>query len=67
MRLCRFDDNRLGVVEGSQIRDVTAALDLLPRQGYPFPTHDLLIEHLDRVIERARTLLPPLPSPPPRK
>jgi 2-keto-4-pentenoate hydratase/2-oxohepta-3-ene-1,7-dioic acid hydratase in catechol pathway len=58
MRLCRFDDNRLGVVDGPIIRDVTAALDVLPRQGYPFPAHDILVEHLDRVGDRARALLP---------
>ena len=57
MRLCRFNDNRLGIVEGPTVRDVTAALEVLPKQGYPFPTHDLLIEHLDRIVERARTLL----------
>ena len=56
MRLCRFNDNHLGIVEGSIVRDVTAALDVLPSQGYPFPTHDLLVEHLDRIVERARTL-----------
>src|SRR5262245_30916809 len=58
MRLCRFDDNRLGVVEVSQVRDVTAVLDPLPKPGYPFPTHDLLVDHLDRIVEHARTLLP---------
>jgi 2-keto-4-pentenoate hydratase/2-oxohepta-3-ene-1,7-dioic acid hydratase in catechol pathway len=58
MRLCRFDDDRLGVVDGPIIRDVTAALDLLPRQGYPFPAHDLLVEHLDRIVDHARTLMP---------
>ena len=58
MRLCRFNDNRLGIVEGVTVRDVTAALEVLPKQGYPFPAHDLLIEHLDRIVERARTLLP---------
>jgi 2-keto-4-pentenoate hydratase/2-oxohepta-3-ene-1,7-dioic acid hydratase in catechol pathway len=58
MRLCRFDDNRLGVVDGSTIRDVTAALDVLPRQSYPYPTHDVLVEHLDRVVDRARNLSP---------
>ena len=58
MRLCRFNDNHLGIVEGSIVRDVTAALDVLPSQGYPFPTHDLLVEHLDRIVERARTLAP---------
>ena len=58
MRLCRFNDHRLGIVEGATVRDVTAALEVLPKQDYPFPTHDLLIEHLDRIVERARTLLP---------
>jgi 2-keto-4-pentenoate hydratase/2-oxohepta-3-ene-1,7-dioic acid hydratase in catechol pathway len=58
MRFCRFDDNRLGVVDGPIIRDVTAALDVLPRQDYPFPTHDIFIEQLARVIDRARTLAP---------
>jgi 2-keto-4-pentenoate hydratase/2-oxohepta-3-ene-1,7-dioic acid hydratase in catechol pathway len=58
MRLCRFDDNRLGVVEGAHVRDVTAALDLLPKRAYPFPAHDVLIEHLDRVVEGARALIP---------
>jgi 2-keto-4-pentenoate hydratase/2-oxohepta-3-ene-1,7-dioic acid hydratase in catechol pathway len=56
MRFCRFDDNRLGVVDGPIIRDVTPVLDVLPRQCYPFPTHDLLIEHLDDVVDRARAL-----------
>ena len=58
MRLCRFDDNRLGIVDGSIIRDVTAALDVLPGHGYPFPVHDVLVAHLDRVMDRARTLSP---------
>ena len=62
MRLCRFDDNRLGIVDGSVVRDVTPALDVLPRQSYPFPSHDVLVAHLDQVIERARTLGPTAPT-----
>jgi 2-keto-4-pentenoate hydratase/2-oxohepta-3-ene-1,7-dioic acid hydratase in catechol pathway len=58
MRLCRFDDNRLGVVEGPIVRDVTAALDAVPTRGYPYPMHDVLVEHLDRVLPRARALMP---------
>jgi 2-keto-4-pentenoate hydratase/2-oxohepta-3-ene-1,7-dioic acid hydratase in catechol pathway len=58
MRLCRFNENRLGIVDGLLIRDVTPALEVLPRQTYPFPSHDLLVEHLNRVVERARALLP---------
>jgi 2-keto-4-pentenoate hydratase/2-oxohepta-3-ene-1,7-dioic acid hydratase in catechol pathway len=58
MRLCRFDDNRLGIVDGPIVRDVTAALDAVPAQGYPYPMHDVLVEHLDRVLPRARALMP---------
>ena len=31
MRFCRFGDGRLGLVEGDIVRDVTAALDVLPQ------------------------------------
>jgi hypothetical protein len=30
MRVCRYDDDRLGLVEGDQVADVSGALDLLP-------------------------------------
>ena len=55
MKLCRYDD-RLGLVEGDTVRDVTAALDLLPGARYPLPCHDLMIEHLDAVAAAARTI-----------
>jgi 2-keto-4-pentenoate hydratase/2-oxohepta-3-ene-1,7-dioic acid hydratase in catechol pathway len=61
LRLCRFDDNRLGIVEGESVRDVTAALDVLPQARYPFPTHDVLIAHLDDVTARAKALAPSAP------
>jgi 2-keto-4-pentenoate hydratase/2-oxohepta-3-ene-1,7-dioic acid hydratase in catechol pathway len=47
MRLCRFGENRLGLVEGGRIRDVTAALDALPACRYPFPRFDLMVASLD--------------------
>ena len=64
MRLCRFDENRLGVIEGdpstalgaSSLRDVTAALDVLPQVRYPLPTHDPLIANLPQVLARAKTI-----------
>ena len=56
MRFCRFGDGRLGLVEDSQVRDVTTALDVLPTYRYPFPTHDLFIANLDKIIDRVRTI-----------
>ena len=62
MRLCRFGDGRLGVVEGANVKDVTQALDVLPKYSYPFPGYDLLIANLDKVVERARSLAAGAPS-----
>jgi 2-keto-4-pentenoate hydratase/2-oxohepta-3-ene-1,7-dioic acid hydratase in catechol pathway len=56
MRFCRFGDGRLGMVEGTIVRDVTAALDVLPRFSYPLPQHDVFIANLDAVATRARAL-----------
>jgi len=61
VRFCRFGDGRLGVVEGSQVRDVTAALDALPTYRYPLPAHDVMIANLAEIRERVRTLAPTAP------
>jgi 2,4-diketo-3-deoxy-L-fuconate hydrolase len=49
MRLCRFADNRLGLVEGDRVKDVTAALDVLPGVRYPLPPYDLMVAHLPKL------------------
>jgi 2,4-diketo-3-deoxy-L-fuconate hydrolase len=56
MKLCRFNDNHLGVVEGDRVIDVTAALDVLPAARYPFPPHDLMIANLPAVRAEASKL-----------
>src|SRR5207247_6873747 len=56
MRFCRFGDGRVGLLEDSNVRDVTPALDVLPVYRYPLPPHDVFIANLDRVAERARAI-----------
>ena len=56
MRFCRFGEGRLGLVEGAAVRDVTAALDVLPAVRYPLPAYDPFIANLNKVAERARAL-----------
>jgi len=46
MKLCRFDDNRIGVVLEDGVHDVTGVLSRLPAVSYPLPKHDLLIANL---------------------
>ena len=64
MRLCRFGDGRLGMVEDSSVRDVTAALDVLPSYRYPLPAHDVFIANLDQVVARVRAIAASAPSVP---
>src|SRR3982750_575578 len=47
MKICRFNDNRLGLVADGGVRDVTGALAKLPSATYPFPRHDVFIAQLD--------------------
>jgi len=60
MRLCRFNEGRLGYVDGAEdgatVHDVTAALDILPSYRYPLPSHDVLIASLPLLKERAVAL-----------
>jgi len=63
VRICRYDDNRLGLVADDGIRDVTALLSRLPAVSYPFPRHDALIAHLAELrpqIERAAQSAKPI-------
>jgi 2,4-didehydro-3-deoxy-L-rhamnonate hydrolase len=46
MRICRFAENRVGLVLGDEVVDVTSALDALPEYRYPLPTIDLLVANL---------------------
>ena len=56
MRLCRFDDQRLGLIDGDSVVDVSAALEVLPKARWPFPQGDALITHLDAVRLRVDAL-----------
>lgn len=58
MRICWFDDDRLGVVVGTEVYDVSAALGVLPAARYPGPKGDTLIAHLASVRAEIERLLP---------
>ena len=58
MKICRFNDDRLGLVEGEEIVDVTAALDVIPATRWPAPPGDSLIANLEAVSAGVRELAP---------
>lgn len=51
MKICRYDENRIGLVEGAVIRDVTAILDKLPSFRWPLPPGDAFIAALGGLRE----------------
>lgn len=56
MRICWYDDNKLGLVKDGQVHDASAALAKLPPLTYPYPKGDPLIANLAALapeIERA--------------
>jgi 2,4-didehydro-3-deoxy-L-rhamnonate hydrolase len=56
MKICRYDDNRLGLVRGDTVHDVTKALDLLPAARWPLPQGDLLIANLAKLTPEIEKL-----------
>jgi 2-keto-4-pentenoate hydratase/2-oxohepta-3-ene-1,7-dioic acid hydratase in catechol pathway len=64
MKICWFNDNRLGLVEDGRVRDVSAALAALPPLTYPGPRGDPLIANLARVREEIAKAAPKAASHP---
>ncbi len=58
MKICWFDDYRLGIVDGDEIADVTEALSVLGDRTYPPRSFgDALIANLGKVQEAAQPLV----------
>jgi hypothetical protein len=64
MRICRFDDNRLGVVVGDEVRDVTAILEHLPPLSWPVPPGDHFFNHFEVLRPRIEAAAADAPSRP---
>lgn len=62
MRICRFNDDRLGVVENDIVKDVTSVADKLPLLRWPVPKGDHFIAHLDQMIPLIREAAKTAPS-----
>jgi len=56
MRLCRFNTDRLGLVEGENVLDVTAALESLPKWRWGAQEGDRLIANLPAIEQAVRQL-----------
>ncbi len=64
MRFCRFDDNRLGVIKGDMVHDVTEALAALPPLAWPVPHGDQFFNHFDMLRPQMEALADRVPGRP---
>tara|TARA_B100000408_G_scaffold100198_1_gene77478 strand:+ start:1078 stop:1938 length:861 start_codon:yes stop_codon:yes gene_type:complete len=63
MKICRFDDDRIGLVQEDQsVLDVTGALDVLPLMKWPVPLGDAFILNLETLTSEMQRLAPDAPS-----
>lgn len=62
MKLVRFDENRLGVLEGDTLRDISPVLAALPTQKWPAPHGDALIAHLPELMPLIEKAVPNAPT-----
>jgi len=58
VKICRYDNNRLGIVEDGEVLDVTRALAAIPDQRWPIAQGDPLIANFKRVLAAAKKLMP---------
>jgi 2-keto-4-pentenoate hydratase/2-oxohepta-3-ene-1,7-dioic acid hydratase in catechol pathway len=52
MKICRYDDNRVGLVQDESVRDVTPVLEELGTFAYPLPKYDPFIASLEKLKPR---------------
>ena len=57
MKLCLFNDNRIGVAVGEEVVDVTEAFAAIQRPSWPYPQADWVIEHFDDVRAKVEELV----------
>jgi 2-keto-4-pentenoate hydratase/2-oxohepta-3-ene-1,7-dioic acid hydratase in catechol pathway len=58
MKICRYDDDRLGIVQDDEVLDVTGALEAIPEQRWPLAQGDPFILNFKSVLAAAKKLAP---------
>ncbi|WP_322034014.1 fumarylacetoacetate hydrolase family protein [Paraburkholderia sp. J76] len=49
MKICRFNNNRIGVIRGDTVYDITPLFKSLGEPGWPYPPYDWIIGNFPRV------------------
>ena len=52
MRICRYNADKLGLIKGDQLIDVTSALEVVPKTRWPRSHGDEMITHLQAIVPK---------------
>jgi 2-keto-4-pentenoate hydratase/2-oxohepta-3-ene-1,7-dioic acid hydratase in catechol pathway len=56
LRICRFNDGRVGVVDAESVIDVTSIIERLPKFSWPLPRGDVFIAALNTLMPELKRL-----------
>ncbi len=62
MKICRFNNNQLGLVEGRNVRDVSQAINAIPSLTWPVQPGDAMVRNLNSVVSEIHKLRNEAPS-----
>ncbi|SDN61048.1 fumarylacetoacetate hydrolase family protein [Pseudomonas jinjuensis] len=57
MKICRFNDNRIGIVRDDMVHDITPLFASLGEPGWPYPSYDWIIGNFPRVRDQIEPYL----------
>ncbi|MEC7942626.1 MAG: hypothetical protein VX178_01055, partial [Pseudomonadota bacterium] len=52
MRICRYNSDKLGLIKGDQLIDVTSALEVIPKTRWPNSQGDDIITYLHAIVPK---------------
>lgn len=52
MRICRYNADKLGLIKGDQLIDVTSALEVVPKTRWPRSHGDEMITHFQAIVPK---------------
>jgi 2,4-diketo-3-deoxy-L-fuconate hydrolase len=57
MKICRFNDNRIGAIVGDSVLDITPVFEVLGQPGWPYPPHDWIVGNFAKVRDQIAPFL----------
>lgn len=57
MKICRFNDDRVGIVQDDKVMDITSLFSDLGSPGWPYPSYDWIVGNFDRIKPRLADFL----------